>query len=41
VLHDLGDDLTHKILEDLVKLQCLLEAVGESLFEVAWLSRHH
>jgi len=38
-LHDLGDSLTQKILEDLVELRHLLEAVGEGLFEVAWLSR--
>ena len=40
-LHDLGDDLTHEILEDLVKLRRLLEAVGKSLFEVAWLSQRY
>jgi len=33
-LHDLGDGLTQEILEDLVDLRHLLEAVGESLFEV-------
>ena len=41
MLHNLGDDLTHEILEDLVKLRRLLEAVGEGLFKVAWLSRRH
>ena len=35
VLHDLGDSLTHEVLEDLVELQCLLEAVGKGLLEVA------
>jgi len=40
VLHNLGDSLTQKILEDLVELQHLLEAVSEGLFKVAWLSRH-